>query len=410
MPQTHIENLIDREYFGMKLGLGKIQHFLAGLGHPEQEYPSFHIAGTNGKGSTALILTRLLEAHGYRAGLFSSPHLESVTERIQINGQAITERRLDELARTVEQRDAVSGAERLSFFECMSAIAFQYFSEEDIDVAVVEVGMGGRLDATNVLKPVVTLLTPISYDHRQHLGKSLTEIAREKAGIIKEYVPIVCAPQKREVRAVFQEVAQAKGAPLEWVAGPERFYHDGSFDFGPFKHLWLPTLGNAFVRNACMAITAARHFTRLETNAVMRGLNQVYLPGRLEIAGRKPLIILDGAHNVQALTHLRETVQGLFPGLKRHCLFAAMGDKEVGAMLKTLVPLKLDWHFTTLQAKRALSVAALQEQAKRLGLKAKFHTTCGEALRTLLRILGEEDLLIVTGSFYLVGEARKWLH
>ena len=257
MPSSFFDNLIDREYFGMKLGLDKIRKILSRLNHPEKKFRSIRVAGTNGKGSTAIMMARILQAGGLCTGLFTSPHLQRVNERFQINGRLISDARLNELAGAVESVD--DPEDHLTFFEFLTAIAFLYFAQEKVDVAIVEVGLGGRLDATNVLRPDVSVITSIAHDHEKHLGKTLEQIAAEKGGIIKEGVPVVCGEMSPPVRRVLEQMA--KGTSIQFV-DPPKIHADGTFSTGSFNNLWIPTLGQGQVQNAVVAVHAVQTFLK----------------------------------------------------------------------------------------------------------------------------------------------------
>jgi dihydrofolate synthase/folylpolyglutamate synthase len=411
MPSLFLRDLLDREYFGMKLGLEKMRTLLARLDHPEKKFHSIHVAGTNGKGSTAVMIARILEAGKYKVGVFTSPHLQHVNERFQINGYPITTSRLASIAKEVQKHDF--SKERISFFEFMTAVAFLYFAEEKVDVAVVEVGMGGRLDATNVLKPEVSVITSVAYDHEKHLGRKLEHIAAEKGGIIKEDVPLVCGESSPPIRKVLAKMA--KNTSIEFVDAPQ-MHHDGTFSSGSFQKLWIPTLGPGHALNASVAVAAVQAFAKrccgrsvLPRSAFYRGLASSVIPGRMEIVRRRPFVILDGAHNPAAVENLVATCRQTFRNRRIHCLFGAMADKDIAAMIKQLHALGGDLHVAAPQMKRAATSSDLNLCAQRYDWRAQEHTDCQSALKQILKSLDPSEALVVTGSLFLVGEARAYL-
>ncbi len=407
-----LNDLLDREYFGMKLGLENIQAMLERLDNPQDSFRSIHVAGTNGKGSTSTMIARILEAGHYKVGLYTSPHLQHLSERFQINGHKISRQRLTALA---ERINAVNtGKSHLSFFEFMTVIAFLYFAEESVDVAVIEVGMGGRLDATNVLSPDVSVITEIAYDHQEHLGKRLQQIAQEKAGIIKEQTPLVSGVTNVKLRKFLQRKADALGAPTLFVNEPT-LHRDGSFSWGGLHKMWIPTLGHGQVLNACVAVAAVQAFEDSEQSVLPptvyhRGLASAVIPGRMEFVRRSPFIVLDGAHNPAAIQHLVETCQEIFKKRRIHCLFAAMADKDIAMMLSHLRPLTNEIHVTETQMKRTASQGAITKKAELHGFRVKGYPNCQAALRHLSKKLLPDEALLVTGSLFLVGEARSYLN
>ncbi len=405
-----MNDLLDREYFGMKLGLRKIRRILSRLDHPEEKFSSIHIAGTNGKGSTATMVARILEAGHYRVGLFTSPHLQQLNERFQINGEKIASEELDRLAEEVQAVDEDS--DPLSFFEFITVMAFLYFAHKKVDVAVIEVGLGGRLDATNVIQPDVSVITGISLDHQRHLGSTLEKIATEKAGIIKTGIPVFSSERRPHIRRVLSKVARQKKTKICFIDEPE-CHNDGTFSWEHFRKLWVPMLGNGQALNAALAVAVAEAFLQqhaewplLSHTSVYRGLASAMIPGRMEIVHRSPFVFLDGAHNEAAVDHLVATCRKTFKKGKIHCLFGAMGDKDFPLMLKRLHRLGGELHVTAPKMKRAVPAQKLVAAAASQGWPAQQYKDCRTAVRTLLGKLKANDTLVVTGSLFLVGEAR----
>lgn len=412
---SFLDDNLDREFFGIKLGLDNIRSFLEILNHPEKSFPSIHVAGTNGKGSTSVMIANILRAAGLRVGLFTSPHLESIRERFQINGEMIAEKRLEKLWNRLKALDQGRQHE-LSFFERVTALAFLYFAEEAVDVAVIEVGLGGRLDATNVLQPAVSVITSIAHDHQRHLGARLKEIAYEKAGIIKPHAPVVSAPQPPSVKQVLRQVAKKQGASLHFVEKPESF-SDGTFSIPGFSKIWLPMLGSCQNSNAALSVAAVEQFRYIPRQAYYQGLASSFIPGRMEIVQRRPLVLLDGAHNRAATDQLVSDCRRLFGNRQLHCLFGVMSDKDVGAMLKSLRKLSESdatqspmLHVTAPEMDRAMPVERLSAEAKKRGWGVRAHRTCRGALSEILEELAPQEALVVTGSLFLIAEAKKYIH
>lgn len=407
--RRHISELCDREYFGMKLGLKKIRRVLKRLGNPEKRLLAIHVAGTNGKGSTATMIARILEAADLKVGLFISPHLDQINERFQINGTTISDDRLNELVSQVEAADETGGG-RLSFFEFMTIVAFLYFAEAGVDLAVIETGLGGRLDATNVIRPLVSVITPISYDHEKHLGAKLEQIAAEKGGIIKRRVPLVCAPQVPRVKQVLRRLAKHKAAPLHFAESPQ-LASDGHFRLDGFRNLWTPNLGRFQAVNAAVAVKAVQELVpqfRVSRRAVQDGLASTYLAGHMEIIQRNPLIVLDVAHNPAAIESLVESSRDLFRGRRIHCLFAAMKDKNVRGMLQQLRKMEPILYVTRPHMQRAMPAAELVAVANKEGLTAQAFENTSQALDALCAQLSpRHDALLITGSLFLVAEVRR---
>lgn len=392
-------HLGDREYFGQKLGLERIQALLKRLGNPQDKFRSIHIAGTNGKGSTAAMIAAILEEAGYRTGLFTSPHLEDFCERIRVDGRLIDPEEVLKHARHIREVED----EPLTFFELATAIGFLYFAEARIDIAVVETGLGGRLDATNVVLPMLSLITTIGRDHTEHLGESIAEIAFEKAGIIKPGRPVVVGSMPDEAMEVIREQATKKGARFVPVV----------MDLIP-PNIRIRLEGSHQRRNANLALGAVDvlnalgeiHVTR---EAIWRGLGRVEWPGRLETVSEEPWILLDGAHNPDAMRMVREFLEENLGGRRLTVLFGAMRDKESAKMLAELAPLASEFLLASPQLERAAPAEALQSYLEGFEGEVRTYASIAEALEEALPLLSPEDVLLVTGSFYVVGEARRAL-
>lgn len=392
-------HLGDREHFGTKLGVERIQKLLDRLYHPEQKFPSIHIAGTNGKGSTAYFLHAILMHAGYRAGLYTSPHLEDFCERIQVGGEKIRPERVLHWARVIQEVEE----EPLTFFEMATVIALLHFAEEKVPVAILEVGLGGRLDATNVLQPLVSIITTIGMDHQHQLGTTLEAIAAEKGGIIKPGVPILCGADQPEVVRVIQSIAERQQAPLTFLAPL-----DDRLSLGP--------LGGHQRLNASLAVEAARLLTKqdyfIREEAITAGLAATVVPGRLEEIS--PNVLLDGAHNLPAVEALHSFLQERYPARRDparpiHLLFGVMADKDWKKMLAVLAPVCAKATFVRPTLRRSEDPFKLQEEGMSLGIDGEVIPNIPQAVQRVIRNLPENGLLLVTGSFFTVGEARRYL-
>ena len=416
--EDSIDYLYRLQLHGIKLGLSNPTRLLAALGEPHRAFKSVHVAGTNGKGSTSAAMASMLSASGLRVGLFTSPHMASFTERIRIDGVEISP---DDVASyTARVREAAEGIGLTpTFFEAVTAMAFLYFRERGVDWAVIETGMGGRLDATNVLTPAVSVITRIDYDHMRYLGGSLKEIAFEKAGIIKPGVPVVCAAQDDEAIAAISSRADEAGSALH-LAGrefrsvlkahePGRVMFDYISDRGlDLAALQCPLSGSYQAGNMSLAVRAIEIIGACGERAVREGLASLTWPGRLEVIRHDPLVILDGAHNPAAAAATARAVREDFHLDGVALVFGAMADKDIEGMLRSLLPLASTVYLAPPEGGRAANAAQLGEIARRLGRADGVREFGGVALALTSAIeLGMP--VLVTGSFYLLGEAREAL-
>ena len=434
--------------YGIKFGLENISRLMSAFDNPHTSFPAIHVAGTNGKGSTSAIIASILQAAGLRVGLFTSPHLISFTERIRINGKEITEEEVIEYAEEI--KDTVSRLDGFSptFFEVVTALAMLYFRRKKVDAAVVEVGMGGRLDATNIITPEVSVITSIGIDHAEFLGNTLEEIAREKAGIIKNNIPLISAEQLPEAGTVIEKNAREKNSSLSVLGrdfssvleseDTEGICFDYSDAARQFDGLMLPLAGEHQMRNASVAIRAAELFLKKYRSAspssdlrreheeeylIREGLKNVRWPGRLEFVSYDPPIIIDGAHNPSAAAVLAETLRDIF--LKKFkkiiLVIGIMGDKDIKGIIGPLLPLASYSILTASAYDRAASPARLSETAASLGFSAvQTALTVRDAIGLAIKY-GKEAcgsaggkaensaLIVITGSFYTIGEAKEAL-
>ena len=394
------------------LRLERVSRALALFGHPQRRYPSFHIAGTNGKGSTAAMLHRILTTAGYRAALYTSPHVVAFTERIRVGDEEISQDEVVELAETIKRRTAEKDI-GLTFFEIVTVMAFIYFARRRTEVAVVEVGLGGRLDATNLVLPRVSIITTISKDHETYLGTDLLSIAGEKGGIIKEGVPLVGGSFAPEIRTLFQKTADVKGSASYFLG---RDFSVGVKDNGRFdyaglrwslKDLSVALRGRHQKNNAALALCALEagfgDFPVTEP-AVREGLKTTFWPGRLEVILERPMLILDGAHNGEGIRTLVAEMRALLGVKKAKILFASMADKDWPLMLNELSAVAGEMVLTRVAMERSADPAKMAEAVREIPVAVAENSRQG--LRRLLKKAGPDDVILVAGSLYLLGEVR----
>ena len=395
------------------LRLDRMERALALFNHPEKTFPSFHIAGTNGKGSTAAMLHRILCLGGYRTALYTSPHLVSFTERIRIGDQEISPDEVVALAAEVWQSTLAADV-ALTFFEFVTAMAFVYFARQGVDVAVVEVGLGGRLDATNLVTPVVSMITTISKDHEAYLGSDLQSIAREKAGIIKAEVPVVLGALPAEVMDIFSGLACDQHARAFFLGRDFKISlkNKNLFDYigmnQGFSNLSLPFRGRHQWNNAAVALGAlevARRAFPVSGALIREGLATVSWPGRFEVMLERPAVVLDGAHNGEGVKALVETIEDFRQGRRIKLLFASMEDKEWRLMLNMLVDVVDEVVLTRVSMERSADPKQLASHVAGR-VPHRVMNDARQALGFLLADARPEDIVLVAGSLYLLGEVR----
>ncbi len=476
-----INYLYNLRKYGIKFGLNNISSLMSALDNPHKSFLSIHVAGTNGKGSTSAIIASILKTAGLKVGLFTSPHIVSFTERIRVNGEEITESEVvsltEEIKTKIENTPSLTlpprgvgqgwrGEPKLNptFFEFITAMALLYFKRKNIDIAVIETGMGGRLDATNIVAPEVSVIAKISYDHREFLGNTLKEIAHEKAGIIKHGIPVVASYQDPEAMKVIEKKAIEKEAEL-YVYGRDFssvlkkedisgicFDYRGS-DLFTIHDLVLPLTGEHQMQNASVAIKAAmivlkdnyklqvascrskdkEHLTfnvQHSTNFIREGLENVRWLGRLEIVKEDPTILIDGAHNPAAAAALSNALVKNFIGRYKKIILilGIMGDKDIEGIMEPLLPLASEIILTSPDHERAASPARLAAIAASLEFpEARTVPAVRDAIEIAIKIAdcgmqnaeselktipssaicNPKSLILVTGSFYTIGEAKE---
>jgi len=399
--------------------LARVRRLLALMGEPQRAFKAVHIAGTKGKGSTAAMIESVLRAGGYRTGLYTSPHLHTFRERIVVAGELIPEEGVSGLVDDIQP--LVAQVEDVTTFEIITCLAFAWFARQGVEWAVVEVGLGGRLDATNVLDPELTVIAPISYDHTAILGETLAEIAAEKAGIIKPGVPLVSAPQPDEALAVIRDAAGRQGAPLtllgrDWtwqvgaagLDGQSFTVRKGEGDIT--RELFLPLLGEHQVANAATAVAAIDLLEQggleLPATALREGLGAVRWPGRLEILNREPLVVADGAHNGDSARKLAAALGDLGTSRRLTIVLGGSPDHLTSDLLGALLPAAARVIATQSSHPRAASAAWVQDRAAELGFEVEVSESVAQALDLALAGAGPQDLICCTGSLFVAGEAR----
>ena len=412
---------------GYKEGLDTMLALDEHFGHPHRSFKTIHVGGTNGKGSVSHMLAAVLQVCGYRVGLYTSPHLADFSERIRINGQPIGE---DYVTSFVDAEKDYLDSVKATFFEIATIMAFKYFSDHDVDIAVVEVGLGGRLDSTNIITPLVSVITNVSLDHTQLLGSSVEQIAMEKAGIIKKGVPVVIGETLPETRIVFEAMAQEAGSPIVYAEDEQEVEYvdllsDGTVmchnkHIPPFKcglggmyqqknvNTMLPVL-NELVKLGylCQCQTPEnRDAVQNEmTQALLYVKNLTGLHGRWEKVGEKPTVVCDTGHNVGAWQYLSKQIAES-KGNRKHIVFGMVDDKDVYGVMSTL-PTNAVYYFTKASTKRALPEQSVQVFGQQFGLEGAAYPTVKAAFKAATEAATEDDFIFVGGSTYVVADFMK---
>ncbi len=401
--------------FGIKLGLTTIRKILSGLGNPHQAYACIHVAGTNGKGSVASSLSSILYRSGYKTGLYTSPHLVRFNERIQINGRQISNKNVVAAYNAV--KGVHHGRREPTFFEFATAMALYEFARQKVDWAVIETGMGGRLDATNVIQPELAIITNISIEHRQYLGNTVDKIAAEKAGIIKYRKPVITAISQKNAYGVVEKIAAGKKAPLFRLGRDFRVrrHHPGTFSYYGIDTVWhnLQTAlqgsyqadNAALVLAACELLDAGK--TKLGLDNIKKGLTTNHWPGRLETVSKDPLIILDGAHNQAAAGNLARFLATKLAGREITLVLGILDDKPYKMMLKSLLPLASRVVLTRAKIDRALDPQRLMDVAQNYNIESHLVADVAGAVKCAIDLCPPDGAICIAGSLYVVGEAKE---
>lgn len=411
--------------FGSRSGLQRIKHLLQLLGNPHTNFNTVHIAGTNGKGSTASMINSILTESGYKTGLFTSPYLERFTERIRINNNEIPKEEvaglISKITYIIEEMIS-AGFEKPTVFEIITAMGFDFFFREKIDIGVIEVGLGGRFDATNVITPLTSVITPISFDHTDILGETLGEIAYEKAGIIKNGGITVTAPQDSEVNEIIQKICMHRNNKL-FMVGKDITYKlkdyslsSGSvFDLkgmcGEYKNLKIKLVGKHQVSNAAAAVgtveTLMMRGIKIPKDAVINGLYKAYWPGRLEMISESPRILIDAAHNSAGMEILSCVLKNDLEFENLILILGMLKDKNYKAMIEKVVPLADLVIATEPESHRALKAGDLAGEVLKYGVNCIIENDIEKAVEQALSISNHRDLLCFTGSIYMIGRVRS---
>lgn len=417
--QESLDYLYGLEKFGMIFGLTKVEAILEAIGNPHREIQAIHIGGTNGKGSTAAMIASILQKEGYRTGLYTSPHLIRFTERIKINGKEIEQEEVAEMAKWMRGRvEEAKVPLPFTFFDFTTALALLYFKQKAVDLAVLEVGLGGRLDSTNVVDPLLSIITNIARDHEEQLGRSLLKIAGEKAGIIKKGRPLLTAATQPQVLQFFSKICRERKSPYYRVGKDLRYVQNGNrnFDYeGLHRKLWNISLnlgGPHQIINATTALGAMEVLDDLgyavSKDAMIEGVREVEWPGRLELVCSSPRVVLDGAHNPAGALALKESIEKEFEFRHLNLILGVMRDKDTSSILRLLAPLAHHLILTRPHTDRAAPPALLLKTLGKNGGKAEIVEDLEGAIEKGLSMTKEDDLLCITGSLYTVGEARAY--
>lgn len=412
--------------FGSNYGLERTFKLLEHLGNPEKKLKLVHVAGTNGKGSTTAMIAALLRGKGFKVGMYTSPFLEEFEERIQINGKNIPKTILGDLMDKV--REAVDkvieeGYNHPTEFEIITCLMFIYFYTEKVDYAVIEVGLGGRLDSTNVITPLVSVIASISFDHTNLLGNTLREIAEEKAGIIKEGIPVVTYPQEKEALDVLIEkskemnsrlyvVSKDNGKFLE-ICNENRIFQKVQVNLGKDTfNVKLPLLGEHQIVNLLVALNTYKVISEIEgfsidNQEIFKAISTVTWIGRLETMKQNPLLVIDGAHNIQGIRSLRANVEKYYKYKNMYLLLGILADKQVEEMVKEITPMAKKVYALTPHSDRAELADDLKEIVDKYNSNCIALESYKEALELALMEADKDDLILVSGSLYMIGDMRK---
>jgi dihydrofolate synthase/folylpolyglutamate synthase len=422
---VNYEQIPGISYAAPGYSLRHVEELLNRMGNPQLAAKTIHIAGTKGKGSVATMIAQVLSDSGYKTGLYTSPHLHTLRERISVDGILISEAEfaaaMVEVQPFVESLKQDAAFRQLTYFEALTALAFAYFQKKRVDFQVLEVGLGGRLDATNVAIPFVCIITPISLDHTQILGNTIGEIAREKAGIIKSGCWVVISPQPEEAAAVIANICHEKEAKVVQV-GKDVIWHRISGDLdqqslviedrtGKYQ-VSIPLLGDFQLENAAAAVAALEILSSegfaISAANITQGLARVKWPGRFQILQQNPTVLIDGAHNVTSMRGLVSNIKAYFGYKRIFLVFGTSCDKDIPGIVNELVPLSPQVIITRTAHSRAAPLPTLAVEFTKRGIEPEIEETVSEAISRALSVADRTDIICVTGSLFVVAEALTY--
>lgn len=409
--------------FGSNYGLERTYKLLELLDNPQDKLKIIHVAGTNGKGSTTAMITSMLKGCGYKVGMYTSPFLEEFEERIQINGENIPKEKLAQLITKIKYAvDKVieEGYNHPTEFEIITVLMFLYFATEEVDFAVVEVGLGGRLDSTNVITPILSVITSISFDHTNLLGNTLEEIAAEKAGIIKSCIPTVIYPQEEVAEIVISSKCQEldsklykinkEDAKLINIIKEDKIYQQVKVKLDDEYDVKLPLLGEHQILNLAVALKALEVIKdkapKLNRESIVKSLATVRWNGRLEIMSNSPYVVIDGAHNIQGITQLDKNIKKYFEYKDMYLILGILADKDVEDMVKVITPKAKKVFTVTPNSMRAETAEELMNEVKKYNESCEAYNDYKNAFEDALKLCKKDDLLLISGSLYMIGEMR----
>jgi dihydrofolate synthase/folylpolyglutamate synthase len=407
-----------------KFDLSRMYGVMSSLGDPQLNYDVVHVAGTKGKGSICAMTASIMKEAGYKVGFYSSPHMIDFRERIKINNNEISKESLTNYV--MKLRQIFDNVEKISTFEIITAIAFKYFADQQVDIAFIEVGMGGRLDATNVVQPILTIISPVSHDHMKILGNTIAKIAKEKAGIIKKSIPVILSRQKKSAKEEIDIIANRNGS---LIIDTTKKYAFEQINFSLEKQSFIikeklihppdtcspiyeiPLLGDHQIHNAITAFACVMRLRKLgyeiNESALKNGFSRVEWQGRFEVVYQKPLFIVDGAHNRASFRKLRDTIKKYLAGKKVTLIFGASEDKEVKLMLKIIKPYIDHFIFTKSEHPRALGLDKLEKFASSLDLNNYSISEIGSIIPRILRNDDQKIAYIASGSIFIAGAIKQ---
>ena len=407
-----------------KFDLSRMYGLMSSLGDPQLNYDVVHVAGTKGKGSICAMTASIMKEAGYKVGFYSSPHMIDFRERIKVNNNEISKESLTNYV--MKLRQIFNNVEKISTFEIITAIAFKYFSDQQVDIAVIEVGMGGRLDATNVVQPILTIISPVSHDHMKILGNTIAKIAKEKAGIIKKSIPVILSGQKKSAKEEIEIIANRNGS---LIIDTSKKYTFEQINYSLEKQSFIikenlihprdtcgpiyeiPLLGDHQIHNAITAFACVMRLRKLgyeiNESAIKNGFSRVEWQGRFEVVYQKPLIIVDGAHNRDSFRKLKDTIKKYLAGKKVILIFGASEDKEVKLMVKIIKPYVDHFIFTKSEHPRALGLDKLEKLASSLDLNNYSMCEIDSIIPLILRKSDQKKAYIASGSIFIAGAIKQ---